>query len=81
MISTETVECQAAAGQRSLRDEVTILLAHGLLHLLGMDHKSMDEDKKMRAKADELCMAVGSKPFLPLVRWMTMVGRSLFPRN
>jgi probable rRNA maturation factor len=65
-ISVETVERQALAGQRSTRDELTLLLAHGLLHLLGMDHKSIDEDKKMRARADELCISAGSKPFFAL---------------
>jgi probable rRNA maturation factor len=39
-ISLETAARQAAEYSHSLRDEVRILLLHGLLHLQGMDHES-----------------------------------------
>ena len=39
-ISLETANRQAAALGHSLRDEVRILLLHGLLHLSGLDHES-----------------------------------------
>lgn len=39
-ISLETAARQAAAYGHSLRDEVRILLLHGLLHLSGMDHET-----------------------------------------
>ena len=39
-ISLETAERQADAYGHSLRDEVRILLLHGLLHLSGMDHET-----------------------------------------
>ncbi|MEO6983365.1 MAG: rRNA maturation RNase YbeY [Edaphobacter sp.] len=38
-ISLETAARQAATYGHSLRDEVRILLLHGLLHLSGMDHE------------------------------------------
>jgi probable rRNA maturation factor len=38
-ISLETAARQASAYGHSLRDEVRILLLHGLLHLHGMDHE------------------------------------------
>jgi len=38
-ISLETAARQAAAYGHSLRDEVRILLLHGLLHLHGLDHE------------------------------------------
>jgi probable rRNA maturation factor len=38
-ISLDTAARQAAAFGHSLRDEVRILLLHGLLHLSGMDHE------------------------------------------
>jgi len=38
-ISLETAGRQAAAFGHSLRDEVRVLLLHGVLHLAGMDHE------------------------------------------
>lgn len=39
-ISLETAAKQAAEHGHTLRDEVRVLLLHGLLHLHGMDHES-----------------------------------------
>lgn len=39
-ISLDTAARQAAAFGHSLRDEVRILLLHGLLHLSGLDHET-----------------------------------------
>jgi len=39
-ISLETATHQAATYGHSLRDEVRILLLHGLLHLSGLDHET-----------------------------------------
>lgn len=51
-ISLDTAARQAAAFGHSLRDEVRILLLHGLLHLSGMDH---EVDKgEMAAREGEL---------------------------
>jgi probable rRNA maturation factor len=36
-----------------------MLLAHGLLHLLGWDHATPAEDRRMRAETDRLCRAAG----------------------
>jgi probable rRNA maturation factor len=38
-VSLETAQRQAAEHGHSLRDEVRVLLLHGLLHLSGMDHE------------------------------------------
>ena len=38
-ISLETAQRQAKEHRHSLRDEVRVLLLHGLLHLYGMDHE------------------------------------------
>ncbi len=38
IISVETAERQATEKQHSLERELTILLVHGILHLLGYDH-------------------------------------------
>ncbi|MCB9591889.1 MAG: rRNA maturation RNase YbeY [Sandaracinaceae bacterium] len=57
VISMDTARRQAAEHDRTVAAEVTYLLAHGLLHLLGYDHVTAAEDRRMRARADALCAA------------------------
>jgi probable rRNA maturation factor len=57
VISLETARRQAAAREGSAAAEVTFLLAHGLLHLLGFDHQSPEEERRMHARTDALCAA------------------------
>lgn len=49
ILSIETARRQAAANSRPLAAELTMLLAHGLLHLLGYDHQTDDEEREMTA--------------------------------
>ncbi|MEO6909579.1 MAG: rRNA maturation RNase YbeY [Edaphobacter sp.] len=51
-ISLDTAARQAAAFGHSLRDEVRILLLHGLLHLSGLDHET--DDGEMAKREGEL---------------------------
>ncbi|HEV2710889.1 MAG TPA: rRNA maturation RNase YbeY [Edaphobacter sp.] len=51
-ISLDTAARQAAAFGHTLRDEVRILLLHGLLHLSGLDHEV--DDGEMAARESEL---------------------------
>jgi probable rRNA maturation factor len=51
-ISLETAQRQAAEQGHSLRDEVRVLLLHGLLHLAGMDHEV--DHGEMAAREAEL---------------------------
>ena len=51
-VSLETAARQAAAYGHDLRDEVRILLLHGLLHLSGLDHET--DDGEMAAREAEL---------------------------
>ena len=51
-ISLETAARQAAEHGHSLRDEVRILLLHGLLHLAGEDHET--DSGEMAAREAEL---------------------------
>jgi probable rRNA maturation factor len=51
-ISLETAAHQAASFGHALRDEVRILMLHGLLHLSGMDHET--DDGEMAAREAEL---------------------------
>ena len=46
-IAFETAAKEAAAGGISLRDHAAHLLAHGLLHLAGYDHKGTEEAELM----------------------------------
>ncbi|HEY8429862.1 MAG TPA: rRNA maturation RNase YbeY [Sandaracinaceae bacterium] len=57
VISVDTARRQAAEHARSVASEITFLLAHGLLHLLGYDHRTEEEDRVMRARTDALCAA------------------------
>ena len=66
VISIPTAKRQARAAERPLLDEMTMLLAHGLLHLLGWDHRTATEDRRMRRKTDLLCVAAGSPPLFAL---------------
>lgn len=50
-ISLETAARQAAAFGHTLRDEVKILLLHGLLHLSGEDHETDDGEMATRETA------------------------------
>jgi probable rRNA maturation factor len=66
VISLPTAARQAREAKRPLLDETTMLLAHGLLHLLGWDHATPADDRKMRAETDRLCVAAGTPPLFSL---------------
>jgi probable rRNA maturation factor len=59
-ISIDTARRQARRERRSLLAEVTHLLAHGLLHLLGHDHRTRAEERRMTARTDLLVAAAHS---------------------
>jgi probable rRNA maturation factor len=56
VISVETAERQAAERGVSLDDELSVLLAHGLLHLLGYDHAEPDQEREMFDKQAIYCV-------------------------
>jgi probable rRNA maturation factor len=58
-ISLETAGRQAAEQGHSLRDEVRVLLLHGLLHLAGMDHEV--DSGEMAEREGELRKRLGLK--------------------
>jgi probable rRNA maturation factor len=57
IVSVPTARRQALAASRDLTAELTMLLAHGVLHLLGWDHETAKKDREMRAETDRLCEA------------------------
>ncbi|MEM7434209.1 MAG: rRNA maturation RNase YbeY [Myxococcota bacterium] len=58
VISMPTAVAQAEEHGRTIVDEVTFLLAHGLLHLLGHDHATPAEERDMSARTEALLEAV-----------------------
>lgn len=61
VISLDTATRQARERNVATRDEVRMLLAHGLLHLLGWDHQTEAEDKAMRAETDRLVAVIARR--------------------
>jgi probable rRNA maturation factor len=60
IVSVPTARRQAREAGRDALGEITMLVAHGLLHLLGWDHETASKDKKMRAETDRLVSAAES---------------------
>ncbi len=54
VISLDTAARQAEGRRRPLAAEVRLLLAHGLLHLLGRDHDTPSKKKRMTADTKAL---------------------------
>ncbi|MFO0682940.1 MAG: rRNA maturation RNase YbeY [Sandaracinus sp.] len=57
VVSLDTAARQAREKKHSLEREVTMLVAHGLLHLLGYDHATRTEERRMTARTDALIAA------------------------
>ena len=58
IISVEQTEAQAKSHQVSFTQELSLLLVHGLLHLLGYDHIEDDEAEVMQAQEKVLLDAI-----------------------
>lgn len=71
IISIPTARRQARAHRRPLLDEVTMLLAHGLLHLCGFDHRNDAEERHMNGRTAELCAAASRRASAESVRSLT----------
>jgi len=59
VISLPTARRQAAECQHALRDEMALLIVHGILHVLGYDHESPPERAVMWARQAEVLSALG----------------------
>jgi probable rRNA maturation factor len=57
VISLDTAARQARSRRRALLDEVSFLLAHGILHLVGYDHQDDEEEARMNAMTQRLIHA------------------------
>jgi rRNA maturation RNase YbeY len=56
IVSYPQAERQAAAAGHSIDREMALLVAHGVLHLLGYDHLSAEDETAMRDK-EEMVLA------------------------
>jgi probable rRNA maturation factor len=54
IVSVETARKQANKAGQPLLDELSMLLAHGILHLLGWDHTTRASDEAMRRETARL---------------------------
>jgi probable rRNA maturation factor len=61
IISVPTARRQARDAGKEVLEEVTMLAAHGLLHLLGWDHDTPAKDRRMRAETDRLLAAAAPR--------------------
>lgn len=49
---------QAEESQHSTKREIVILIIHGILHLLGYDHETPEEESTMRARESETLTSI-----------------------
>ena len=64
-VSLDTAKAQAIEHGLDFKEEIILLLIHGILHLLGYDHEiSEKEEEKMRNKTRELFKLVFPKRML-----------------
>ena len=69
VISIETAARQAQRRHHSLREELQILLIHGILHLLGYDHEvSRSEAIRMHRKEREIKEMLGIQSGTLIIR-------------
>jgi len=57
VIASDVAVSQAQEYDTTLREEIELLICHGILHLRGMDHVKDDEAAVMEAREDELLAA------------------------
>ncbi|MEN9787169.1 MAG: Endoribonuclease YbeY [Pseudomonadota bacterium] len=62
VISLDTAGRQAAELGHPMPRELRVLLVHGLLHLLGYDHETLDDAVEMRSREAELLRVLGEDP-------------------
>lgn len=54
VVGVETAARQARQRHRGLEEEITRLMIHGVLHLLGHDHEKEEDARRMRAEERRL---------------------------
>ncbi len=64
LLSYDQAKKQAKEMPHSVRDEITFLIVHGILHLFGHDHERAKDAKKMFALQEKILTNVGVDPRL-----------------
>jgi len=59
VVSLAKAQEQALLGGHPLVEELQLLVVHGTLHLLGFDHLSPADKKRMQARQDEILRQLG----------------------
>jgi len=59
VISIQTAKRQAEEYRHSIEAELSLLVIHGILHLLGYDHAEKDETQIMQEKQKEIIYSLG----------------------
>ncbi|MBI9034196.1 MAG: rRNA maturation RNase YbeY [Bacteroidales bacterium] len=62
IIAFPFVEDQAKLKGFDIQDEITMLIIHGLLHLIGYDHDNTEEKKKMWDKKKDILSKLNISP-------------------
>ena len=81
VVSIPTTRRQAEAAGGISGSELTMLLAHGLLHLLGWDHDTPSKDRRMRRETERLCAAAEAAAVLRRAPRSRLKGRTGRPAN
>ncbi|MFO7173347.1 MAG: rRNA maturation RNase YbeY [Bacillota bacterium] len=61
VVSLERARAQAEEYGHSFEREVGFLICHGILHLLGYDHQTPEEEARMQGTAEEILAGLGLK--------------------
>ena len=56
VIAVPTAVRQAKEGQRSLDEELTVLLVHGILHLCGYDHERSEKEARRMHRRERMIL-------------------------
>ena len=59
VVSLPTARRQAQEAGRPVEEELSHLVVHGLLHILGHDHRQEREEREMRAREETLLAGLG----------------------
>ena len=62
LICPAVAERNATESGRTVRDELALLVVHGALHVLGMDHADEEETRVMQARERELLALLHEQP-------------------
>jgi probable rRNA maturation factor len=59
IVSFPRSEAQASAAEHTVKDELQLLVVHGVLHLLGYDHLEKEDKARMWAVQEEILEELG----------------------